>query len=140
MLGQRKALFLGNRTLPILDPGVKKFLDLTTVQTDQMIVVISLVELENRLAGFKMASQQNPGLFKLGEHPVDRGQPNVDRVAEQGTVDVFGRQMTAGRPMEDVQHLQTWCRDLQSGGFEILGAWHGPYHSGQDRSRKPKRT
>lgn len=117
MLGQRKALFLGNRTLPILDLGVKKFLDLTAVQTDEMIVVISFVELEHRLAGFKMASQQNPGLFKLGEHPVDGRQPNVDRVAEQGTVDVFGRQMAAGRPMEDVQHLQTWCRDLQTGGF-----------------------
>ena len=45
-------------------------------------MVLALVELVHRLAGFKVMANQNASLLKLGEHAVDGGESDVDAVGQ----------------------------------------------------------
>ena len=87
---QFKAFDLGNVMLALLYLRVEKLLDTPAIQTDQMIVVLPFVELVNRFSAFEMASTQNAGLFKLGEHPINGGQPDVDAIKQGLAIDIFG--------------------------------------------------
>ena len=91
MVSQFKAFVLGNRFLQVFNLGLIKLLDPATVQAHQMIVVLPLVELKHRFATLKMRATQKPGLLKLREHSVDRGQADVDVFAQSDAVDVFCR-------------------------------------------------
>ena len=52
-----ESAFLGNEFLAAFDLGVEEFLDASAIQAHQVVVVMSLVELENGLAGFKVAAR-----------------------------------------------------------------------------------
>lgn len=47
-----------------------------------MIVMVSLVELEHGLAGFKVAAGEDARLLELGQHPIDRGKANIHRIGQ----------------------------------------------------------
>ena len=44
---------------------IKKFLDTTTLVTNEMVMVISLIELVDRFPRFKMVAYEYSGLFEL---------------------------------------------------------------------------
>ena len=48
-----------------------------------MVVVPALVELEHRLAGLEMLAGEEAGLLELREHPIDRGEADVDAFGDQ---------------------------------------------------------
>jgi dihydroxyacetone kinase DhaKLM complex PTS-EIIA-like component DhaM len=73
----REAAFLGDAVLAFLDFGVEEFLDLAALQADQMVVVVALVEFEHRLVAVEMMADQQSGLLELGEHAINRGQPDI---------------------------------------------------------------
>ena len=56
VVGDGEAFGFGNRVLAFFDFGVVKLFHLTTVQTDQVVVMFALVEFENRFAAFKLAA------------------------------------------------------------------------------------
>ena len=51
--------------LPFFNIGVGKFSHLAAMRANQMIVMITIIELKNRLATVKLATRQNAGLLKL---------------------------------------------------------------------------
>jgi hypothetical protein len=53
---QRKAAFARNALLALLDVRVEKFLDSAAIQAHQMVMVLAFIQLENRLAGFKVVA------------------------------------------------------------------------------------
>lgn len=65
-----KPFFFGHRPLALFNCRIKKFFDVTAIETDQMVVVLALIELKYRLSRFKMTAGQNTGLLELGEHAV----------------------------------------------------------------------
>jgi hypothetical protein len=91
MVRQLKAFVLGNRFLQVFNLGLIKLLNPATVQAHQMIVVLPLVELIHGFATLKMRATQEPGLLKLCEHSVDRGQADIDVFSQSDSVDVFCR-------------------------------------------------
>jgi hypothetical protein len=56
-----------------------------------VVVVLALVELEDRLAGLEVAARQQPGLLELHQHAVDRGQADVGAFGEQRLEHILGR-------------------------------------------------
>src|SRR5436309_1714931 len=105
--------------LALLDFSVEEFLDAAALQAHQMIVVTALVELEYCFAGLEMMAYQQARLLELGKHPIDRGQADIEALAEQLTVDVFGRQMAHGALLEEIDDLQARQRGLEPGILEI---------------------
>src|SRR5512147_1122182 len=66
MLVDGETAILGDFHLAPLDLGIDEFLHLTALQANQVIVVASLVQLENSLARLEMVTDQNAGLLELG--------------------------------------------------------------------------
>lgn len=77
-----KATLLGDGFLAFLDFRVVKLLDPATVDADEMVVMLAVVDLENRLAGFEKVTLKKASLFELGEDAIDRGQPDIHVFAD----------------------------------------------------------
>lgn len=77
MLGNAKSSFLGDFVLTPLDLLVVELFDVAAVQTNQMIVMRTLVEFKHSLTGFKMVAMQQTGLFKLCQDTVHSCQPDI---------------------------------------------------------------
>ncbi len=124
MVLNRETPLLCNLGLAIFDLGVKKLLHMATLQTDQMVMVGSLVKFKYGLATFKMMTDQQAGLFKLGQHPVDGGQTDIHAFLLKPAVDFFRAQMTGGAGFEQGQYPETGKGGFQSDVLEILGGAH----------------
>ena len=63
----------GDFILPPFDFGVVELFDPTALQADQVVVVLALVQFENRLARFEKVAFHQASLFELGQYPINRG-------------------------------------------------------------------
>lgn len=76
IVNAESAIF-GDFELAFLDLGVIKLFDAAALQTYQMIVMITFIELEDGLAAFKMMAHEQASLLKLRQHTIDRGKANI---------------------------------------------------------------
>ena len=125
MVGDGKTLGFGDRMLALLDFGVVELFHFAAIQTHEVVVVLARVELIDRLAAFKMAAAQNPGLLELGQHTVDRGQTDVGALSQQHPINVLGRHVAPRVLLKDFQYLQSRQGGLESGTFEFVDIAHG---------------
>ena len=58
MIVDGEAAFLGNTVLAFFDFSVYKLFDFATLQTNQMIVVIAVIEFEHCLVAIEMVAHQ----------------------------------------------------------------------------------
>jgi len=135
---QFEAFVLGNRFLQVFNLGLIKLLDPATVQAHQVIVVLPLIELIHGFAALKMRATQEPGLLKLREHSVDRGQADIDVFAQSDAVDVFCRHVPMLSALEQLQNLQAWQGGFEACGFEVKHGRHGVAFGGWVEKR-PRR-
>jgi hypothetical protein len=56
VVGKLKPFGLRNIVLALLDAGIVKLFDTTTIETHQMVVVLPLIELINRFAALELAA------------------------------------------------------------------------------------
>ncbi|OIQ66240.1 hypothetical protein GALL_521920 [mine drainage metagenome] len=66
MIGDGKALGVRHVVLKLLDLGIKKLFNPATIKTDQVVVVVALVEFIDRFVALEMAAGQYGSLLKLG--------------------------------------------------------------------------
>ena len=85
VVGELHAILLGNLVLSLLDHIIMKLDDAATVETDQVIMVILMGQLEHRLAAFEVVTGHDTGIIKLVEYPVD-GVPTRTWIARDKTV------------------------------------------------------
>jgi len=138
MIADREAALLGNLVLPALDLGIEEFLDLAALHADQVVVVAALVEFEHGFAGFEVVPFEQPGLFELGQHTIDRCQADIHAVVHQRAVDVFCGQVALIRALKEVEDLEAGVGRLQADAFQVLGVvGHGSLDEvGNDMSLK----
>ena len=67
----------GNLALALLNHRVGKFQYLATGDTDHVIVVLTLGQLEHGMPRFKTVPRNQAGAFELRQHPVDRSQADI---------------------------------------------------------------
>jgi hypothetical protein len=114
----------GHFFLARLDGRIVELLDMAALQTNDVIVVIPLVQLEYRLATFEMVLHQQSGLLELGEHPVYRSQTHVLSYVEQLSVNVFRAQVAFFAFFEQIQHLESWQGGFEACAFEVFRLVH----------------
>ena len=113
MFLNQKATFLRDLVLSGFDFGVVKFFNTTTVNANQMVVMATMVDLENGFARFKKVPLQQASLFELGQYAVDGGQADIGFFVEQDAIDIFGSHMAHVGAFKYLKDLETW-----HGGFE----------------------
>lgn len=119
------ALGLGDQLLAFFDFGIIKLLNLAAVGAYQMVVVLAFVELVHRFATFKVAAQQNASLFKLGEHPVHRGQSNIRAIIEQDSVHILCGQVAQLTFLENLHDFQARQGGFEPRVFQFVYVGHG---------------
>lgn len=93
MLPNAESIFFGNGLLTLFNFLVTKFFNMATLQADNMIMVTALVQLKYRFAAFKMVTNKQAGLLKLGKHPINCRQAYILIGGDQNFIDILGRQV-----------------------------------------------
>ena len=119
MLLQYESTLLGNSCLAFLDFRIIKLFHPATLQTYQMVVVVIARQFEYCLATFEMVAFEQAGLFKLGQHAVNRCQTDIFPSIEQFFIYIFRREVTNQTVLELIQYFQTRESRLQSHRFKI---------------------
>lgn len=120
----REATVAGDLVLPALDFGVVEFFDLAAIDTDQMIVMVAAIDLENRLAGLEEMAFKQAGLLELGQYPINRRQANVHVFADEHPVDIFRRHVPHAAFFEQLKDLEAGKGGLESHVLETLRVAH----------------
>lgn len=89
------------------------------MRANQVIVMISVVQLKNSLATIELAARQDTRLLELGQHTVNRGQADIDTLANQHTINVLGAQMALTGFMKDIQDFQAGECGFESNIFKV---------------------
>lgn len=114
MVRQFKVSEFGNFGLKLLNGLILEFFHLAAMDADQMVVVISSIELKDRVATFKVMPHHKASGFKLGEDAVDRGEPYFFAFIDQRLEDVFGAEMlSVARALQDLEDLDAGQGDFK---------------------------
>ena len=124
MVGDGKALGLGDRLLAVFDFGVVKLFDLAAVKADQVVVVLAFVELVDRFATFKLAAREQTGLLELHQHTVNGGQADIDAFFQNQAVHILGAHVALPAFLEQLQDRQARHRRFESGVFQVAEGGH----------------
>jgi len=133
----RETALFGNPVLALLYGSVVKLLDASALQADQVVVVVSFIQFENRFAGLEMVALQQAGLLELGQHAIHGGETNVHAVGQQVAVHVFGCYMTRRALrlefVEEVEDLEARKCRLETDALQVVGVGHGAVWAGSRR-------
>ena len=99
-------MFRSDLGLQALDVLADKFDNITRLYANHVIVVLAIVEFEDRVATFEIVAGNQTGRLKLGQDPVDRCQSDVVTRPEQILVDILGAHMTLLRPFKNLENLE----------------------------------
>src|SRR6266568_4736784 len=90
MLADLEPAFVRDLGLPLLDVRIEEFLDSAALQAYEVVVVATLVQLEDSLAGLEVMPDEQSGLLELGENAVHGRKPDIDTLGQELLVDVLG--------------------------------------------------
>ena len=111
--------------LPVLDAGVHELFDLAAVQTDDVIVVLALIQFEYGSRPLEMVARDQARRLELGQDSVDGRKPDIFMRFQQMLVNVFRAHVARRTGAEDLENLDARQRDLeprlaQITGFQVL--------------------
>jgi len=109
-----------HRRLPLLDATVNELLDLAAVKTHDMVVVSTLVQLENGHPVLEMMSGDEAGSLELREHAVHRREADVLVGLEQLLVNRFRTLVPRRAILENLEDLETGQGHLEAGLAQIF--------------------
>ena len=61
-----------NVTLTALNGLIDKLLDMTAIGTHDVVMMLTAIQLEHRMAALKVMPRHQTGRFKLRQHPINR--------------------------------------------------------------------
>ncbi len=120
MILDPKVMFRRNGGLPILDEHIDELNDLAAFDAHQVIVMITAIEFEDRLASFEMAAAHQPRALELGQDAIDGRQSDILVMTQEFLIDILGTQMPLSTIFKNPQDLHPRCRDLEPGLFDLL--------------------
>ncbi len=127
MLNDFKAVPLSDGSLPLFDDLIEELDHRAAFHANEMIVMTTPVELEDRLATLKVVTDHESCTLKLGQDPVDGGKPDFFISGQKLLVDLLGAEMPLLTGLQDVENLQPWHCHLEPGLFDLLLVLHDLY-------------
>jgi hypothetical protein len=124
MLFQLKALGFGHGSLAFFNLRIVKLFHPPAIETNQMIMVRTFIELIDCFAALEITAREQPGLLKLREHAVHRSQANIGALIEQNAVDIFSRHMPLLARLENLHDFQAWQGGFETRVFEFVKRGH----------------
>ena len=128
MFADGEAVLGGDLVLALLDLGIVELFDAAAIHTDQMVVMRTLVEFEDRLAGLKMMALQQARLLELGQYPIHRCQADIEAVGNQMAIHVLGGDVpwrsVVLQLVEQVEDLEARVGGLEADALEVVGMGH----------------
>lgn len=83
VIGQLETFRLCNFILAFFDDVIAEFFDSAAFDTDDVIMVLAAIQLENRIASLEMMTFDQSCSLELGQDPIYRGQTDFLAFAEQ---------------------------------------------------------
>jgi hypothetical protein len=117
VLGQFKPKALCDIALPLLDDLIVKFDDLAALQTDNMIVVATLIQFKDGLSSFEVVALDKTRQLELSQNPVDRGKANLLAGTQQVLVNILGCHMQVTMRLQHIEDFHARQRNLQTSLF-----------------------
>lgn len=108
-----KTIFLSDGSLALFDTPIDKLFYMTAIETQDVVVMLTGIELEHRHAVGKMVARHEPCCLKLGQHAINGGETNILTGVNKAAIDVFGRQMAVTAGLEDLENLDSRQRHLE---------------------------
>jgi outer membrane protein assembly factor BamE len=124
VLGQRESEFAGPFALALLDGFVLEFLDMAALRAHQVIVVVPALKFEHGVPALEVVAPHQARGLELGQHPINRRQPDILVEVAQLPVDLLGRQMPRRVALQHLEDFQARQRDLEAYVAQIL-RFHG---------------
>ena len=124
-----KTLALGHFDLQGFDLWVVKLFDASTVQANQVVVVLAFVQFIDGALAFKVAAFQDVSLLKLHQHAVDGGNANIHVLQHQLAVHVLCRHVALGALLEQLQDFQARRGGFEANAFEVVWMCHFVFRS-----------
>ncbi len=109
-----------DRSLALFDTGVHELFHLAAVQTDDVVVVLALVQFEYSGRALEMMTAHESVGFELGENSVDSRKSNIFVRLEKVLVDVLCTHMPWRGGAKDLKDLQTRNRYLEACFAQII--------------------
>lgn len=119
-----KAPLFGDRVLPLLDFRVVKFFNTAAVDTDQMVVVLAVIDFKNGLPGLKKVTFEQACLLELGEYAIHGRQADIHVFGNKHAINVFSRHVAKGAFLEKLKNFQARKSGFQAHILETLGVAH----------------
>lgn len=94
---------------------IDKFIHTPTAHAHDMVMMVTQIHFKNRMTGIKMVPCNEARCFKLGQYSVNRGQADFFASLQQFLVDVLSTEMPGFTAFEDLEDLDAWQGDLESG-------------------------
>lgn len=113
---------LGNHPLPPLDVLIAELLDMAALQTQDMVVVRTVIEFKHGVTTLKMVASHQASGLELGEHPVHGRQTEFFAGILQRSKNRLGGQMHATLMLQHVKNLHARQRHFQTRLFEFFGS------------------
>lgn len=104
VLTDHESMLLGHRLLPRLDLGIVKLFNAAALHADHVIMMFARIEFEDRLVVIEVMPEQQPGLFKLHENAINRGQTHIVVLGRQDPIDIIGRKMVTLTGLKQFQN------------------------------------
>lgn len=127
MIGDGKTFCQRHSLLTLLDLGIIKLFNTAAIETYQVVVVLALVKFIDCLVTLKMAADQNVGVFKLRQYPVNRGQADIRALLHQHSEYILGRHVPLAAGLENFQNFQSRQGGLEAGAFEFVNLGHAGF-------------
>jgi hypothetical protein len=96
MIDELVTVGFSDPTLHIFNFRIHEFDDLTGLNANHVIAVLSLIELEYGSPTFEVMPVDEAGILELREHPVNRCKANDLTRFDELAVNVFSRQVMLG--------------------------------------------
>lgn len=108
------------RLLAIFDGLVVELLDLSTLNTNDVIMMVAAFQLENRVTGLEMMPRNETRRFELCQDPVNGCETHVIAGFQQLSVNILRAQMLPAGGLQYLENLEPRQCRLQSGTLELL--------------------
>src|SRR5210317_836669 len=101
-----------------------KFDDITRIDANHVIMVITIIEFKYGVPAFEVMARDQAGPFELRQTSINSSQPNILSRPQEVLVNIFRTHVTGLGRLENFKDFQAWQGNLQPGLAKFFSLLH----------------